>query len=121
VLSVTAAWPDVAEAQRRRAPARRATVGSVIYVGAVAYPRYSFYSPFFDPWYGVGPYWGPSWGPYGGPYRPYGLGYGFRDELTASVRLVVTPREAEVYVDGYLAGTVDDYDGIFQRLHLRPG
>jgi hypothetical protein len=33
----------------------------------------------------------------------------------------VTPREAEVYVDGYLAGTVDDYDGIFQRLHLRPG
>jgi hypothetical protein len=33
----------------------------------------------------------------------------------------VTPREAEVYVDGYLAGTVDDFDGTFQRLRVQPG
>jgi hypothetical protein len=26
-----------------------------------------------------------------------------------------------VYVDGYLAGTVDDFDGVFQRLHVTPG
>jgi len=33
----------------------------------------------------------------------------------------MSPREAEVFVDGYAAGTVDDFDGVFQRLHLRPG
>jgi PEGA domain len=37
------------------------------------------------------------------------------------LRLVITPREAMVYVDGYLAGTVDDFDGTFQRLHVAPG
>jgi hypothetical protein len=26
-----------------------------------------------------------------------------------------------VYVDGYYAGTVDDFDGLFQRLNLSPG
>jgi hypothetical protein len=39
----------------------------------------------------------------------------------ASVRLLVEPSEAEVYVDGCYAGVVDDFDGIFQRLHLTPG
>ena len=41
--------------------------------------------------------------------------------LTASLRLEVKPRNAEVYVDGYRAGTVDNFDGVFQRLRLRPG
>ena len=39
----------------------------------------------------------------------------------ASVRLEVKPREAEVFVDGYYAGIVDDFDGTFQRLRLPPG
>jgi hypothetical protein len=39
----------------------------------------------------------------------------------ASIRLLVEPRETEVYVDGYYAGVVDDFDGIFQRLHVTPG
>jgi hypothetical protein len=26
-----------------------------------------------------------------------------------------------VYVDGYYAGVVDDFDGLFQRLHVAPG
>jgi hypothetical protein len=39
----------------------------------------------------------------------------------SAVRLEVTPKEAEVYVDGYYAGVVDDFDGIFQRLRLPPG
>ena len=35
---------------------------------------------------------------------------------------MVTPREAQVYVDGYYAGIVDDGNyGVFQRLHLPPG
>jgi len=37
------------------------------------------------------------------------------------LRLAITPREAMVYVDGYLAGTVDEFDGTFQRLHVAPG
>src|SRR5262249_7655300 len=39
----------------------------------------------------------------------------------ASLRLQVSPRQTEVYIDGYYAGTVDDFDGIFQRLHIEPG
>jgi hypothetical protein len=39
----------------------------------------------------------------------------------SSVRLEVTPRDAEVYVDGYYAGVVDDFDGVLQRLRVEPG
>ena len=39
----------------------------------------------------------------------------------SSVRLEVTPKEAQVFVDGYYAGIVDDFDGAFQRLHTPPG
>src|SRR5581483_5048447 len=42
-------------------------------------------------------------------------------EPGASVRLEVKPKEAEVYVDGFYAGIVDDFDGVFQRLHVPPG
>jgi hypothetical protein len=35
--------------------------------------------------------------------------------------LQVIPRETEVFVDGYFAGRVDDFDGRFQRLHIQPG
>ena len=33
----------------------------------------------------------------------------------------MTPREAQVYVDGSFVGTVDDFDGVFQRLHIDSG
>ena len=39
----------------------------------------------------------------------------------ASIRVLVEPAEAEVYVDGYYAGVADDFDGLFQRLNLAPG
>jgi len=69
-----------------------------------------------DPfWYGD-PWYGAQWGPYG-PY-PYG---GYRIGREAALRLEVTPKEAQVYVDGYYAGVVDDFDGTFQRLHVEPG
>ncbi len=38
-----------------------------------------------------------------------------------SVRIKVKPRNGSVYVDGYFAGEVDDFDGVFQRLHVEPG
>jgi hypothetical protein len=75
-----------------------------------------FYDPFFLGFYG----WFPTayWSPYG-PYHPYPFyGGGYRD---SSARVQVTPREAEVYVDGYFAGIVDDFDGFAQRLHVPPG
>jgi hypothetical protein len=52
----------------------------------------------------------PSRGPYGRYVLP-------RSDL----RIDVTPKEAAVYVDGYFAGVVDDFDGVFQRLHVTPG
>ena len=33
----------------------------------------------------------------------------------------IKPRNAEVYVDGYYVGLVDEFDGLFQRLHIESG
>ena len=38
-----------------------------------------------------------------------------------SLRIVDAPRDAQVFVDGYYAGVVDDYDGVFQHLNLEVG
>ena len=66
---------------------------------------------FYDPWYR-----------YLVTRTPYPYGYGYRTyEPEASVRLEVKPKEAEVYVDGFYAGIVDDFDGTFQRLRVPPG
>ncbi len=55
-------------------------------------------------------------------YGPYGYG-GFA--VDGSLRIEVNPKvareEIEVYVDGGLAGVVNDFDGTLQRLRLAPG
>ncbi|MBX7186111.1 MAG: hypothetical protein K1Y01_13300 [Vicinamibacteria bacterium] len=64
---------------------------------------------------------------YGAPY--YGRVYGYRAPVSSydgdlyygDIRLLVNPRDAEVYVDGYYAGIVDDFDGRYQRLALEAG
>lgn len=88
---------------------------------------------FYDPWswygygwpaygaYGAWNAWGPGWGGggyYGGGYYGGwgGGGWGF-----GGVRLRVNHRDAEVYVDGYYAGLVDDFDGVWQQLRLDDG
>jgi hypothetical protein len=38
-----------------------------------------------------------------------------------SIRVFVDPSDTRVYVDGYYAGIVDDFDGLFQRLNISPG
>ncbi len=38
-----------------------------------------------------------------------------------SVRLKVKPNTASVYVDGYYAGTVDNFDNAFQKLAVGLG
>lgn len=94
------------------------------------YYRPYYYRPYYYPYYY--PYFSASfyWGSYGWfPYYPYGFypyGYygGFYtpwyDDLGA-LRIEVKPRDAQVYVDGYFAGLVDDFDGISQRLRAKPG
>ena len=100
--ATTAVWPATAQAQHR-------IVGR-----QVVFVRGYYYDPFFyDPWFGP---WGP-WYP-----SPYGYGYDPRFAgPEADVRVLVKPNTAEVYVDGYYAGIVDDFDGVFQRLRLPPG
>lgn len=52
-------------------------------------------------------------------YPPYpGYHYGPPE---SSLRINMTPKDASVYVDGYFAGKVDDFDGRLQRLHVLPG
>jgi hypothetical protein len=91
--------PGTAQAQRRRPSVRR---GVVVFVSGY------FYDPFYGPY---------SWWPRAAwPYAYYPMFDG-----RAEVRLLVTPKDAAVYVDGYYAGVVDDFNGIFQRLPLPPG
>ncbi len=66
-----------------------------------------YYDPWYDPWYGG--------------YPAYGGGYQTTSGDEGSLRLKIKPKNAEVYADGYFEGTVDDFDGIFQRLHLDAG
>ncbi len=91
------------------------------YYGNVRRPR--FYGPGgnFGVYFGLGngylygsPYAGRVYG-YAGP-RSYGSRVYYGD-----LRLQVRPRNAAVYVDGYYAGVVDDFDGVFQRLTLEVG
>jgi hypothetical protein len=106
VAGLAVLLPAEALAQRR-GPTRRPVV-------VVSPQRTIVYPPWYGPWgYPIG------YGQYPYPY-PYPSRYGYyRDD--ADLRIQTTPRETEVYVDGARAGIVDDYDGIFQRLHLRPG
>jgi hypothetical protein len=144
VLAAAMLWPVEAHAQRhavRRAPARTTVhVG----VGVGGYYRPYYYRPYYSRAY----YYRPYYYGYGGwpyyPSFPYGwgfglsVGYGYGHAYgwpapygyyygpsyygsSSSLRIQVEPKEAEVFVDGYWAGTVDDFDGTFQRLHLEPG
>jgi hypothetical protein len=82
------------------------------------YPRFypGFYAGFHPSFY-YSPYYGGFYGHY--PYYPYAWRHYYDD--TGSARIQVTPRNAEVFVDGYFVGTVDDFDGVLQRLHVPAG
>lgn len=100
LLSVAVLWPATADAQWRGR-------GPRVIVGSYFYDPFFSYDPFFEPY---------QWYPYPTPF-PYRRVY----DDSAAVRVEVKPKQAEVYVDGYYAGLVDDFDGLFQRLHLPPG
>jgi hypothetical protein len=109
VVALGAVWPSDGLAQRRRPPAagraeRRPPVrrNAVVFIGGY------FYDPFFGPY----PWWGrPAY-----PYRYYPV-YDNR----AVIRVIATPKDAAVYVDGFYAGTVHDFNDWWQGLPLPPG
>ena len=72
-------------------------------LGYFYYDPYTWYPPSYYSGYG-----------YGGGYFPNSF-------FSGDLRLSVTPRNADVYVDGYFAGRVDEFDGVFQSLKLEEG
>jgi hypothetical protein len=54
-------------------------------------------------------------------YDYYGSYYGNYGYPTGELRLEVRPRDAQVFIDGAYAGTVDQFDGTFQSLRLEGG
>ena len=94
----------------------------------------------YDPWRYRGTSWG--WGRYGMWYDPWGY-YPYYDpwmyggggggggggsyseprerKTTGDIRLKANVKEAKVYVDGALYGTVDEFDGLSDHLELDGG
>ena len=119
----------------------RAGTGHGGYYGGHYHPYY--YYPGYGYWYGPG-YW-PSYyygyWPYYGGGAYFGLGgttaaattvvattvvatpyyRSYNDGDAGGLRLLVEPTDTRVYVDGYYAGEVDDFDGMFQHLNVAPG
>ncbi len=83
--------------------------------GWPGYGAYNWNGYYGNQWGGYGNQWG---GGYGGGYGVYGGPYGWS---IGGVRMKVEPKDAEVYVDGYYAGIVDDFDGMWQQLRLDEG
>ena len=100
-----------------------------------SYPYSSYYyNPYSYGWgyprnrygaygYGYGYYdYGYSYGDYYGYYpSSYNRSYRYRTGNIAQLRTLVEPAKTRVYVDGYYAGTADDFDGLLQRLNVSPG
>ena len=111
--------PDAASAQARRV-VRTPAVRSVVYVASRPYYRPFYYSPYFFAGY-PGWYSGFGWYPYHFYGPPYPYPYRYYGYYRSSARLQVRPKHAQVFIDGYFVGTVDDFDGWAQRLDVEPG
>lgn len=85
-----------------------------VFLGGYYYPTLYRASLWYAPW-GPGFY---GYGPYSYQYPIYGPR---RYDAIGSVRVQVSPRQSEVYVDGSFVGRADDFDGVFQRLNIEPG
>jgi hypothetical protein len=105
-----AVLPANAEAQRRGARGSGPRGRQVILVGGLGMQGPAYRAQYPWGWYG-------PWGQWPRGYYPR---Y-YMPEFPGSLRLDVDQKQAEVFVDGWLAGVVDDFDGFFQSLTLRPG
>lgn len=95
--------PAASDAQGRgRRPPPRPVVRGQVFIGGY----------FYDPRFGPYPWWQP---------RAYPHWYFPVYDRRAELRVLVTPEEAAVYVDGFYAGVADDFDGALQALPLPPG
>jgi hypothetical protein len=92
--------PPAAGHAAQRPPVRRT---AVVFIGGY----------FYDPYFGPYPWWPRAAYPY--PYYP-----AYYDNR-ATIRVLATPQDAAVYVDGYYAGIVDDFNSWFQGLPVPPG
>jgi hypothetical protein len=124
----------------------RATVGTAVPRGSVPRPPrpehpivvvppyYGSYWPWGFGGLGFAGYYGGYYSGFYDPFYPYDEGYGYggysgygypASSYTAgfegALRLKIRPRDAQVFVDGYYAGIVDDFDGVFQRLRIEAG
>lgn len=112
--------------------------GGRIYAGPPVHNNYYYYPRRSYPYgygaFGLGYFYYDPYAWYPNAYSSYGgygySGYGYpgyypgravSDFDTGYLRLRVSPRQAQVFVDGYFAGEVDDYDGIVQGLKLESG
>jgi hypothetical protein len=82
------------------------------YYGYPGYYGGGGYSGYSDPWFGGYP-------DAQDPLPQGGGSSSFADEGT--LKLKIKPNTAEVYVDGFYVGVVDDFDGMFQKLHIESG
>lgn len=106
---------------RPDAPSGTGTGSTVIITGGNSYGGYY-------PWgyggLGLGGYYGGYYGWYDPWYDPYYnsqySSYGYQG-YQGRLRLKVKPSDAEVFVDGYYAGVVDEFDNIFQHLSIETG
>lgn len=135
-------WISPYAGRRAYRPVYRPGIGFGIYIGSPY--RYGYPNAYPYPYAPYGRRYAPAPYPYGYygypmPYPSYGYttpypsypsypypGAGVSavplpNPRYGGVQLEVTPRDAAVYVDGYYAGIVDDFDGVAQRLALEPG
>ena len=101
--------------------------------GAYGYPDcgwgaygmgYFFYNPFNWNYYGNCGYYGSGmYGPsgFGGSVVGGAVGGSSYYATRGGLRLKVKPTNARVFVDGYYAGKVDQFDGSRQKLEIEPG
>jgi len=83
------------------------------------YPAYGYPYPYPAAYGAPGAYGDPS--AYGNVV-PYGYGYGgYSGQPYGGLRIDLPQRDAEVYVDGYFVGTVDNFDGNSQQANLSAG
>jgi hypothetical protein len=103
----------------------RPSINLAFFYGRPGYfGSYVYGSPFYA--YGYPAYGYPAYGyGYGYPaygYAPYGYGYGgYSGRPYGGVRIDLPQRDAEVYVDGYFVGVVDNFDGAFQQANIEAG
>jgi hypothetical protein len=110
-LILLAAGASAVDAQRGAVPRHPPRHEPTVSVHGHVFIGGYFYDPFFGPY----PWW---------PRTAYPYWYFPVFDHRADLRLRIAPEPAEdaaVYIDGFYAGVVDDFNGVFQALPLTSG